>query len=135
MADFLSPQQRSALMSSIRGKDTKPEMAVRQMAWRLGYRYRLHRRDLPGTPDMTFPKLRKVIFVHGCFWHRHEGCRYTVTPKTSTAFWEAKFQRNIERDDAAVKALEAEGWCVLVIWECEVAKSHEVEKRLKAFLR
>ena len=110
---------RSALMRRVRGKDTTPERAVRGAAHALGYRFRLHRRNLPGTPDLTFPRLRKVIFVHGCFWHRHAGCSRTTTPKTRAAYWHEKFQQNVERDQRNVAALRALGWEVLVVWECE----------------
>jgi DNA mismatch endonuclease (patch repair protein) len=96
--DIITPAERSALMSRIQGKNTKPEILVRSMAHSLGYRFRLHRRDLPGTPDIVFPRLGKVIFVHGCFWHQHRGCRYAYKPKSNSLFWEKKFSGNRERD-------------------------------------
>jgi DNA mismatch endonuclease (patch repair protein) len=111
--------QRSALMARVRGRDTRPELAVRRAAHAMGFRYRLHRRELPGSPDLVFKRLRTVIFVHGCFWHRHPGCSRTTTPKTRREFWQAKFAANVERDRLAVGALEAAGWRVVVIWECQ----------------
>jgi len=110
---------RSALMSRIRGKNTTPEIVVRRAAHRLGLRFRLHRRDLPGTPDIAIRKYRLVIFVHGCFWHRHEGCRRCTTPKTRTDFWNEKFRKNVERDQRGEDALRKGGWNVLIIWECQ----------------
>lgn len=122
-------------MARIRAKDTKPEMAVRQFAHGMGFRFRLHRRDLPGSPDLVFPRLRKAIFVHGCFWHLHSdpGCRNGVIPKTRTEWWTAKLERNRRRDQAAEAALRALGWDVLVVWECEV-RAAKHEERLIAFL-
>jgi DNA mismatch endonuclease, patch repair protein len=121
-------------MAKVRGADTRPEMAVRKLAHRLGYRFRLHVRGLPGTPDLVFPGKRKVIFVHGCFWHRHEGCRKTTTPKTRSEFWNTKFDRNVERDKAVVEALEAAGWNVLIVWECETRGQASLEAKLRSFL-
>jgi DNA mismatch endonuclease, patch repair protein len=126
--------ERSAQMALVKGKGTKPEMFVRRLVHRMGYRYRLHRRDLPGHPDLTFPSRRKVIFVHGCFWHRHSGCKSTRTPKTRVDFWERKFNDNVRRDVAAQEALVAKGWQVLVIWECEIRDVSALEKRLCKFL-
>ncbi len=120
MTDTLTPEARSWTMSHVRSKNTKPELAVRRWLHAQGYRFRLHRRDLPGTPDITLPKWRTVIFVHGCFWHRHEGCKRTRTPKSNVEFWETKFMRNVERDREARKALGELGWRVVTIWECEV---------------
>jgi DNA mismatch endonuclease (patch repair protein) len=121
-------------MSRIRGKDTKPELVVRRLAHALGYRYRLHRKDLPGRPDLVFPGRRKVVFVHGCFWHRHPGCRKASTPSTRREFWETKFAQNVERDARKEAELRAAGWEVLVIWECETRDSAAVAKRLREFL-
>lgn len=118
--DRLTPEQRSKLMSRVKGKNTKPEMIVRRWLHSQGYRFRLHRKDLPGKPDIVLPKYRTVILVHGCFWHRHEGCRRSSTPATRTEFWEKKFQRTIDRDTMVQEKLKALGWNVLVIWECEV---------------
>jgi DNA mismatch endonuclease (patch repair protein) len=112
-------------MARIRGRDTRPEMAVRHFAHALGFRYRLHRRDLPGTPDIVFSRFRTVIFVHGCFWHRHEGCRRATMPKTRRDFWQAKFDANVERDRRNIAMLEAADWTVIVIWECQaLSKRH-----------
>jgi len=108
-------------MSRIKGRDTKPEMIVRSILHRAGYRFRVHRRDLPGTPDIVLPKHRLAIFVHGCFWHRHPGCKYAYTPKSQVEFWEHKFRENVKRDQRKRMALEDAGWKVIVIWECGVA--------------
>jgi DNA mismatch endonuclease (patch repair protein) len=126
--------RRSALMARVRSKDSKPELVVRKLAHCLGYRFRLHRRDLPGTPDLVFPRFRKVVFVHGCFWHRHRGCARTTNPKTRSAFWSEKFEQNIKRDAIKHKQLKALGWDVLVVWECETFDDRKVSKRLDAFL-
>lgn len=107
-------------MSRIRGKDTKPEMLVRQYLHARGMRYRLHTKELPGKPDLVFPGLRTVVFVHGCFWHRHEGCRYFVVPKTRTDFWLGKIGRNVANDERQQQELKVQGWRVLVVWECEL---------------
>lgn len=117
-------------MSRVRGRDTDPEMRVRRAAHAKGLRYRLHRGDLPGRPDMVFPKRRIAVFVHGCFWHRHPGCAKASTPKSNVAFWEEKFARNVERDRCARGALEADGWTVLTVWECETKNP----ERLAAFV-
>jgi DNA mismatch endonuclease (patch repair protein) len=121
-------------MALVRSKDTKPELVVRRLTHRLGYRFRLHRRDLPGHPDLVFPSRRKVIFVHGCFWHRHPGCKATRVPKTRVEFWQRKFEDNVRRDAAAQEALAEAGWKVLVVWECEVRDVAELEDRLREFL-
>ena len=115
--DRLTPNQRSENMRRIRGKDSAPERAVRRLLHKLGYRYRLHRRDLPGRPDIVFPTRRKVIFVHGCFWHRHPGCKFAYNPKSRLEFWSTKFRQNVERDNRATAMLMASGWAVLVVWE------------------
>lgn len=117
-------------MSRIRGKDTRTELRVRALLHRLGYRFRLHRKDLPGNPDIVLPKHRTVIFVHGCFWHRHLGCRYAYTPKSRVEFWTKKFSANVERDAKARHALEQAGWQVLVVWECELRDADRLKKRL-----
>lgn len=117
--DIVDASTRSRMMGAIRGKHTLPERAVRSAAHGLGYRFRLHRRDLPGTPDLVFPRLRVAILVHGCFWHRHEGCRWSTMPSSNIAFWEAKFRRTVERDRTNEAALLAAGWEAIVIWECE----------------
>jgi DNA mismatch endonuclease (patch repair protein) len=111
---------RSRNMAAIRGRDTSPEMKVRSLLHRLGYRFRLHRRDLPGSPDIVLPRHRTVVFVHGCFWHRHPGCRHTTTPKTRADFWARKFEQNMERDRRQQQQLREMGWSVMVVWECEL---------------
>jgi DNA mismatch endonuclease (patch repair protein) len=125
---------RSALMAKIGPKDSKAEMAVRRTAHALGYRFRLHRRDLPGTPDLVFPSRRKIVFVHGCFWHRHEGCKATTIPKTRVEYWTKKFEENVARDLRQVNALTGSGWDVLVIWECETRDTEDLRERLERFL-
>ena len=122
-------------MARITSKDTAPELAVRRLLHRLGYRFRIHRRDLPGTPDICFPGRRKAIFVHGCFWHRHEGCRRTTTPMTRTSFWNEKFQRTVERDRANLRNLGELGWDVLIVWECEAARTETLRTRITEFLQ
>lgn len=120
-------------MQAIRGTDTKPEMAVRRLLHGKGYRYRLHRRDLPGKPDLVFPARRKIIEVRGCFWHRHSGCRSASTPATRSDYWQTKFATNVARDERNLAALRAAGWSVLVVWECEVANP-SLARRLTGFL-
>lgn len=134
MMDIIDRQARSLLMGRIRGKDTKPEMVVRRIAHRLGFRFRLHRRDLPGSPDLVFPGRRKVVFVHGCYWHRHPGCRLTYEPKSNVEFWTDKFAANVARDQKALQALHDLGWDTLVIWECDAKDSDLVASRLSAYL-
>lgn len=121
-------------MSRIKGYDTQPEIAVRSMLHRMGYRFRLHREDLPGTPDIVLPKYDAAIFVHGCFWHRHEGCRFAYTPKSRVGFWENKFQKNVERDSRQRSELEESGWRVKVVWECEIKHSEDLAHSLRSFL-
>ena len=130
----LSPPQRSALMARIRSKDTHPELRVRRLLHRHGYRFRLHARDLPGRPDIVFRRRRKVVFVHGCFWHRHEGCSRAATPRTRVDYWTRKFEATRARDAAALSALEAMGWRVLVVWECEMKDERVLLIRLQRFL-
>jgi DNA mismatch endonuclease, patch repair protein len=132
--DSLSKAQRSWNMSKIRAKDTKPEIIVRSLLHRLGYRFRLNRKDIPGKPDITLPKCKTVIYVHGCFWHRHEGCKLSYTPKSNTAFWEAKFQKNKERDLEIQKELLTSDWKPFVIWECELRDMERLESRLQRTL-
>lgn len=134
MSDKLTAQQRSQNMARIRGKDTKPEIAVRSLLHRLGYRFRLHGRHLPGTPDIVFSSRRKVIFVHGCFWHRHPGCKYAYTPRSRSDFWETKFARNTERDIRDQARLATLGWSVLIVWECETREPDCLTQRLVEFL-
>jgi DNA mismatch endonuclease, patch repair protein len=136
VTDKLTPDRRSENMRRIKSKDMKPELAVRRTVHALGYRYRLHRKDLPGKPDLAFGPRRKVIFVHGCFWHGHEreGCLDARKPKSNTAYWNPKLARNKERDAARVAALQAGGWKVLTIWECETKDLRAIARRVKAFL-
>ena len=131
MVDFLSKEQRSQNMAKIKGRDTEPELAVRRTAHKLGLRYRLHRKDLPGSPDLVFTKHRVVIFVHGCFWHRHGGCRFAYTPKSRVKFWKQKFEQNVARDLRNENALLCLGWNVAVIWECETHNRSLLENRLR----
>ncbi len=118
MVDIVDKATRSRMMASIRGRDTKPEMLVRKALHRRGFRFRLHARNVPGRPDLLLPRYRAAIFVHGCFWHRHTGCRYATTPATNPEFWQRKFDSNVERDQRDLKALEAAGWRVAIVWEC-----------------
>ena len=113
-------EQRSRNMSAIKSKNTKPEITVRKLLHSMGYRFRLHKKDLPGSPDIVLPKYKTVIFVHGCFWHRHENCKYASTPKTRQEFWEAKFRENINRDKLNQENLSSKGWKIIIVWECEI---------------
>ena len=130
MTDHISRSHRSWNMSRIRGKNTRPEMVVRSALHRLGYRFRLHRKDLPGQPDIVLPKHGIVIFVNGCFWHRHKGCSRTTTPKSNTAFWEKKFSDTISRDKKQQRLLKKAGWRVLIFWECQVDDSKRLSTKL-----
>ncbi len=138
MPDKLTPTQRHHCMSRIRSKDTRPEFAVRRELWRRGYRYRLHDRKLPGSPDLVLKKYRTVIFVNGCFWHGHKGCTKYVEPKSNKEFWQHKIMNNRERDLITVQKLEAHDWNIIIVWECEVSKSRiqetmvRIENELKA---
>ena len=132
MADPLTHEQRHKCMSRIRAKDTKPEMMVRRYLHSRGFRYRLNVRRLPGTPDIVLRKYRTVIFIHGCFWHGHKGCRYATKPKTNIEFWEAKIARNRHRDEVTTAHLEALGWTVITVWECELRKNAGMNEKLDA---
>lgn len=134
MVDHLTPSDRSRNMAAVRGRNTKPEMIVRRLAHRLGYRFRLHRKDIPGTPDLTFIRLHKVIFVHGCFWHRHPGCPRATTPQSNIEFWEKKLSRNVERDRAFQDTLVSLGWDVIIIWECQTRDLESLKELLRAHL-
>ncbi|MBM3607245.1 MAG: DNA mismatch endonuclease Vsr [Alphaproteobacteria bacterium] len=134
MPDTLTPAQRSANMAAIRSKDMKPEMAVRSLVHRMGYRFRLHRKDLPGKPDLVFASRKAVIFVHGCFWHQHSACREGRMPGTRLEYWKPKLERNIARDIQNQLALKSLGWRVLVLWECETGRDGELAVRIKKFL-
>ena len=120
--------QRSRNMSAIKSKNTKPEIAVRKLLHSMGYRFRLHRKDLPGSPDIVLPKYKTVIFVHGCFWHRHENCKYASIPKTRKEFWENKFRANVKRDLEIQEKIKIMGWKYVVIWECEIKNKSIFEK-------
>ena len=135
--DTLTKSQRSERMARIRGRDSKPEMIVRRLTHALGFRYRLHRRNLPGTPDLVFASRRKVIFVHGCFWHRHPdpACKLARMPKTKLDFWAPKLENNRKRDEANLARLRDLGWQTLVIWECETGDHGALEARIEEFLR
>lgn len=130
MVDKLTPAHRSWNMSRIKASNTKPERIVRSLLHQMGFRFRLYREDLPGKPDIVLPKFHTVIFVHGCFWHRHEGCKECTTPKSNTEFWLDKFRKNVERDDRVAQRLENLGWKVVVVWSCETKDLNELSKRL-----
>lgn len=122
--DVVDKATRSRMMSGIRSKDTKPELAVRRFLHRRGFRYTLHDEKLPGRPDLALPKYRTAIFVHGCFWHRHPGCRYTTTPRSNEQNWQTKFEANVSRDAKNLEALRAAGWTVIIIWECGLREAN-----------
>jgi len=133
MVDTLSRERRSWLMGRVPHFDTKPEMAVRKMLYGMGYRYRLHRKDLPGRPDIALPKMKKAIFVHGCFWHRHD-CKKATTPKSNGSFWLDKFDQNVKRDRKALADLSELGWEAVIVWECEVSDLERLADKLANFL-
>lgn len=132
--DRISRERRSANMAAIRAKDTQPELTVRRLAHRLGYRFRLHRAALPGKPDIVFPGSRKVIFVHGCFWHQHDGCRFAYAPKTRRDWWQAKFVATKKRDARNIAALQTAGWDSLVVWECQTLDHERLKESVARFL-
>ena len=132
--DKYTKVDRSRIMASVRARDTQPEIIVRSMLHKMGFRFRLHRYDLPGKPDIVLPKLRKVIFVHGCFWHQHQGCPKSKRPHTNRAFWNAKLDRNIARDLENYADLTSLSWESFVIWECETRQSDRLIQRLMGFL-
>lgn len=131
--DSMTSAERSALMSRIRSKDTQPELAARSILHRLGYRFRLHRKDLPGRPDIVLPRHRKIVLVHGCFWHGHT-CRLASKPKSNKGYWSAKIKANRGRDARNLDALLHQGWSVLELWECEIRKLEGLEEKLRAFM-
>jgi DNA mismatch endonuclease, patch repair protein len=133
--DKLDAAGRSALMATIRKKNSKPEVVVRKLVHAMGYRFRLHRNDLPGTPDLVLPRHRKVIFVHGCFWHRHKCAAGRKTPGKNLSYWTPKLERNRQRDQKNVAALKSVGWTALTIWECELRQPRLVESAVKRFLQ
>lgn len=131
MTDNLTPNLRSWTMSQIKSVDTRPERAVRSFLHKEGYHFRLHRKDLPGKPDLVFPRHKIAVFVNGCFWHRHRGCKFAFTPKTAIPYWRLKFQKTVQRDKKNRRKLVRLGWDVMVIWECDVKKKIFERKLLK----
>ena len=134
MADVFSKEKRSRIMSRIKGRDTKPEILVRSLIHRMGFRFRIQRRDLPGNPDIVLPRRGKVIFVNGCFWHGHKRCKRSKRPTTNEAFWNKKLDGNIERDKRFRRELRRLGWTILVIWECETQNQDKLMSKLERFL-
>lgn len=134
MADHLTPEKRSWNMAQIKGKDTKPEVLVRSMLHRAGYRFRKNVKSLPGKPDIVLPKYRTVIFVHGCFWHRHKGCKYATTPGTNVEFWQKKFERNISNDQKHARELRRLGWNIITVWDCQLKKPERVLHKMERAL-
>lgn len=134
MADRISREHRSWNMSRIKNRDTKPELVVRSTLHRMGYRFRLNRKDLPGKPDIVLAKYQTAIFVHGCFWHRHEGCKFAYTPKSRVDFWRTKFAANVERDRIATTRLVDCGWHVIVVWECQTKETKRLFEILSSQL-
>lgn len=132
--DTVDSETRSRIMSHIHGKDTAPEMAIRRLIHGMGYRYRLHDRSLPGTPDIIFRARKKIIFVNGCFWHRHQGCRLATIPKTNVDYWTEKFRLNAERDRKTLEEFESIGWKTLVIWQCEIRDVEKLKGKIIEFL-
>jgi DNA mismatch endonuclease (patch repair protein) len=134
VTDTVTPARRSQIMARVRGKNTVPEWTVRRLVHRMGYRYRLHVRALPGQPDLVFPRLHRVIFVHGCYWHRHARCVLARLPKSRLDFWLPKLKSNRERDQKSARALRRRGYKVLTVWECELADSKTLSRAIKGFL-
>ena len=134
MVDTVPPAVRSRIMANVKSKDTHPELQVRRMLHGMGYRYRLHRKDLPGRPDLTFVSRKKVVFVNGCFWHRHSGCPRATIPATNTEFWAAKLERNRKRDERNRALLKSEGWKEITVWECQLREPAAIAERLVSFL-
>jgi DNA mismatch endonuclease, patch repair protein len=134
MTDTVPVERRSEIMRQVRSRDTVPEMIVRRLVFGMGYRYRLHSKDLPGKPDLVFPKRKKVIFVHGCFWHGHEGCKRARLPGTNREYWSAKIERNLKRDQQTLLQLSSLGWKSLVIWECALQNASNVTSMIEEFL-
>lgn len=135
MVDTLTRRKRSWNMSRIRGEDTQPEKAVRSALHRMGFRFALHRRDLPGKPDIVLPRHRVIVFVHGCFWHRHKQCKYAYKPKSRKAFWQNKFTENMRRDRRTERALRRSGWKVVIVWECWTERPEELAEKLRTLVR
>jgi DNA mismatch endonuclease (patch repair protein) len=130
-----TPEQRSRIMRAVKGTDTAPEMTVRRLIHGMGFRFRLHRKDLPGKPDIVLPRLHRVVFVNGCFWHGHDCARGARAPKANAEYWRAKIARNSERDAANIATLKATGWRTEVVWECELKELEKMKTRLGRFLR
>ncbi|NLF84439.1 MAG: DNA mismatch endonuclease Vsr [Candidatus Gastranaerophilales bacterium] len=128
--DVHTKEQRSRNMSAIKAKNTKPEIAVRKILFSMGYRYRLQSKDLPGKPDIVLPKYKTVIFVHGCFWHQHQDCKYAVMPESNRDFWKNKLKGNIKRDKENLKKLQELGWKVITVWECQLKNIDKLKERL-----
>ena len=135
MPDKFPPSKRSTIMAHVKQRDTAPEMVVRRLLHHMGYRFRLQRKDLPGKPDIVLPKHRKVVLVHGCFWHGHEGCRRAARPMSNVEFWARKIDRNVERDRRVTADLQALGWDVLTIWQCQTRDIPTLEEHLRLFLK
>lgn len=133
-ADIFSPEKRSQIMSRVRGYDTEPELLVRSFLFRLGYRFRIHQDKLPGNPDIVLARHKKVIFVHGCFWHGHKGCSRSKRPQAHYSFWKEKLDKNTERDKMQQGELRKLGWKYLVIWQCQIKNFERLQKRIKEFL-
>lgn len=134
MTDVFSEEKRSWIMSRVKGRDTKPEIVVRSIIHRMGFRFRLHQRDLPGTPDIVLPRHKKVVLIHGCFWHSHKGCSRSKRPTTNVEFWNSKIEGNIERDKRSCRSLRRMGWKVLVVWQCETRNPEKLLGKLERFL-
>lgn len=132
--DVLTPEQRRRTMAAVKSKNTKPELIVRRLLHAAGYRFRLHRKDLPGKPDIVLPKFRTAIFVHGCFWHQHEACKASARPTSRQTYWEIKLDRNVERDAANQAQLREMGWRVLIVWECEIKSTEALLRGLQQAL-
>lgn len=130
MSDIMTKEERSALMSKIKGKNTKPEMIVRKYLFARGFRYRLHDKYLPGSPDIVLPKYKTAVFIHGCFWHGHSGCRKARLPSSNIDYWEKKIHENLERDRKKIASMEEAGWHVLVVWQCDIDNKTRREKYL-----
>ena len=134
MADVFSPEQRSRVMRQVKSQDTSTEMTIRRMVWRMGFRYRLHRKNLPGAPDLVFVGKRKIIFVHGCFWHGHDCARGDRIPKSNRDYWLTKIGKNRTRDRGYQTALQKAGWKVMIVWECELKNREAITEKLHFFL-
>ncbi len=132
--DVFTPAQRSAVMAKVHSRDTKPEILVRSLIHRMGFRFRLHNKRLPGNPDIVLPRHKKIVFVHGCFWHQHEGCPHAARPASNVDYWNKKLDGNLRRDKINLEKLEAMGWRVLVIWECETRNREQLLGTLRQFL-